>query len=183
MTKNVKMALIVGGSLALIGLGYFVWKKYYKKSDEPKSPEEVKAEIEEIEQEQVVENKVDQAKLESSEPYKELKKEIDKTYDLYKNEDFEMCGTDTITIVNCKTNGAFSEGLTQGVWIQTIRRLKKAEATFNTSEKDAGVKEVGNKLVAKVTQDTNKVFNPKFYNTNTSWYADYIKRGGTPIPA
>ena len=91
MNKNLKIALIIGGSLALVGVGYFIWKKYYKKSNQ---------DLQSLEQQQVQENKIDQNKLDNSQAYQELKKEIDKAYTLYNNEDFVMCATDTIKIVN-----------------------------------------------------------------------------------
>lgn len=174
MNKNLKIALLIGGSLALVGAGYFIWKKYYKKSNQ---------DLQSLEQQQVQENKIDQKKLDNSQAYQELKKEIDKAYTLYKNEDFVMCPTDTIKIVNCRNQNAFSEEATQGVWILTMRRLKDIENTFIKNVKDAEVKAIGNSLIAKYKQDTDKVFLPKFYNTNTSWYAEYIKKGGKPIPA
>lgn len=184
MNRNLKIGLIVGGSIALLGIGYFVWKKYYRKNNQsPQSPEEAKEQINNIEQEQVVENKIDQNKLDNSQAYQELKKEIDKAYSLYNNEDFVMCATDTIKIINCRDKNAFSEGATQGVWILTIRRYKELMNKFNSEVKDSEVKEVGNKLLAKYKEDTDKVFLPKFYNTNTTWYAEYLKKGGTPIPA
>lgn len=184
MNRNLKIALIIGGSLALVGAGYFIWKKYYKKPNQaPQSPEQAKEEIKEIEQQQVQETKIDQKKLDNSQAYQELKKEIDKAYTLYNNEDFVMCATDTIKIVNCRNQNAFSEGATQGVWILTMRRLIDMQNTFNKNVKDSEVKAIGNSLIAKYKEDTDKVFLPKFYNTNTTWYAEYLKKGGTPIPA
>jgi hypothetical protein len=34
MNKKIKIALIIGGSLALVGIGYLVWKKYFKKDSD-----------------------------------------------------------------------------------------------------------------------------------------------------
>jgi len=182
MNKNLKIGLIIGGSLALVGIGYLVWKKYSKKNtDSPRNPEEVKEQINNIEEQAISDDNVIENKLDKSEAYKTLKSEIEKSYTLYNNEDFVMCPTDTIKIANCKNNKPFSEGLTQGVWIQIIRRYKSIKKSFNDAEKDIQVKELGNKLLSKLKEDTDKIFLPKFYNTDTTWYAEYLKKGGTPI--
>lgn len=192
MNKTVKISLIIGGSLALIGAGYLIWKKFYKKPDKneiPPTTKEVKEKIVEIEQEQVKEKKIDQNKLQSSKAYKQLKEDIDKHYTLYADVEWYMCPTDTNIIKNCKepcatckTDSKFSAGATQGVWILVMSRLAEMKNKFLQNEKDADIKEIGNKLLQKFKSDTDKVFKPEFYNENTNWYAEYLKKGGTPIP-
>ena len=176
MNRTLKIGLIVFGAVAVVGVGYYLYKR--RKKDSPTTFSES---IEKAEEQIIEEVKVDESKLTSDASYKELQDSLKRAYEVFDNTDYKMCSDGTAKIYNCNNKNEFSSGALQGSWILLMRRIKQITNEFNSKAKDTQVKEVGNKLISKLQEDTNKLFNPKFYNTNTSWYSAYIKKGGSPI--
>jgi hypothetical protein len=118
----------------------------------------------------------------NSKPYKDLKENLRLAY--YSME--LVCNpTGSNAPVNCKTNKALDPGLAQGVWMQYVRAGKRFANEFNNDPiaiKNADFIAWGNNEIAKFTNKIDVLFPPKFFNTNQPFYADYIAKGGTPIP-
>jgi len=183
MNRTTKIILIsVAVSSLLIGT-YFIYKKY-KPKKKPKSikqiEDSVKEEIEELIKEKPELKKVN---YESSPYYIELKKDLAKVYDIFSNEQFEMCPTVTPQIINCKNKEPFSVDATQGTWILMKTYFTNYKNKFIKNEKDNAIKTYGKILIDKAELEFNRVYQPQFYNTTTNWYAEYLKNGGTPIPS
>lgn len=187
MTTTNKIILISASTLTIGVIGYFLYKRFGKKDNKTVN---IKA-VENLEEksvekvEELVKEKPELKEVEykSSPNYIELKKDLAKVYDIFSNEQFEMCPTQTPQIINCKNGEAYSKGATQGVWIMLQRYFKDYQNKFLTNEKNDAIKEYGQLLINSADVEFNRIFQPQFYNTTTNWYSDYIKKGGTPIPS
>lgn len=191
MNRNLKIGLIVGGSIGLIGvISYFL----YKRKKEKETPKSIK-QIEDTAKEEIIEEiktetnsspeeaKIKVEELEKNPNIVELKKDLAKGYDIFSNEQFVMCPTSTAQIINCKNKEPFSLGATQGTWILLSRNFIRYKDKFYKNEKDNFVKEYGQKLINSLQKEFNRVYKPQYYNTTTNWYSEYLKKGGTPIPS
>ena len=191
MNRNLKIGFIIGGSIALIGIVSYA---LYKRNKRNKTPKSIK-EIEDTAKDEIIEQikketnnspeqttvKVEQ--LETNPNIVKLKKDLAKGYDIFSNEQFVMCPTSTAQIINCKNKEAFSLGATQGTWILLTKNFIGYKNKFYKNEKDSLVQSYGQKLLDSLEKEFNRVYQPQFYNATTNWYAEYLKKGGTPLPS
>jgi hypothetical protein len=124
----------------------------------------------------------DPLKYANTKAYKDLKENLRLGY--YSME--LVCNPNgTNAPLNCNTKTPISPGLAQGVWLQYVRAGKRFAREFHPEpevQSDPNFKAWGNKEIAKFNQKTDQLFPPKYFNTNQPFYAEYLSKGGTPIP-
>lgn len=182
--KKIIIASAIFGVLVIGGIIFYRLRKK-NKSSETKEIQEIEKEVVEEVLKETKLAEVDVKQLEQNPKILKLKGEFAKVYDIFKNEQFELCPTDTQKIINCKTKSAFSDGAVQGSWILLQKRFRNARKEFrdslSTSEND--LKVYGEKLISKLDQEMNRIFKPQYFSENTKWYSEYIKKGGIPLPS
>lgn len=111
----------------------------------------------------------------------ELKKQVDSVNRTM----FDMCpapqGRTTWRIVNCTTGNEYNSDLLRGTWVILKKKIKSITSELEKNTTDDKVIKHGKLIIKGVSNTLDRKFDPVYYNTNSDWYKDYLKKGGTAI--
>jgi hypothetical protein len=170
MRQSVKIALIMGGMALTAGIGYLLFSR--EDEDDDSKPPTTKPPTTKPPTTKPPTTKPSTTVDYSLHPkIKKLKKKIDTIY--LTLEDLENRNG----VVVYKSSGKpVSYGLDQGVWILTQRDITGLKNALNAETIKPEVKQFGLEVIEKLQRHLDSIFDPKFYNYNTDWYKEYLKK-------